>query len=105
MREILLDHPENLHRVIQDQKAVQEGATLEGTTAVMNTRRQVHRAMRMKKVIPHHQTRKTTRMDIPDESSLEIPSCSRTVAAHTDKLTPAVQKLIEKVALDGLQDI
>jgi ERCC4-related helicase len=36
-RKVLLDHPENLPRVKQDRKAVQEVATLEGTTAVMAT--------------------------------------------------------------------
>jgi Mg-chelatase subunit ChlI len=104
-RKSLLDHPENLPQVMQDRKAVQEVATLEGTTAVTTTRRQGRRAMRTKKVIPHHRTRKTTQIGSPDKSSLEIPSRSRTVAARTNELAPAVQKLIEKVALDGLQNI
>jgi hypothetical protein len=90
---------------MQDRKAVQEVATLEGTTAVTTTRRQERRAMRTKKVIPRHRTRKTTQIGSPDESDLEIPSRSRTVAARTNELAPAVQKLIEKVALDGLQNI
>ena len=90
---------------MQDRKAVQEVATLEGTTAVTSTRRQGRRAMRTEKVIPRHLTRKTNRINGPDESGLDIPSRSRTVAARTNELAPAVQKLIEKVALDGLQNI
>ena len=104
-RKVLLDPPGDLHRVMQDQKAVQEVATLEGTTAVTNTRRHVRRAMKAKKVIPRHQTRKTTQVNIPNESGLVIPSRSHTVAAHTDELAPAMQNVIEKVALDGCQNI
>ena len=104
-RKNLLDHPENLPQVMQDRKAVQEVVTLEGTTAVMTTRHQIRRVMRTKKVIPRHQMRKTIQISNPDESGLEIPSRSRTVAARTDELAWAVQKIIEKVALDGLQNI
>ena len=103
-RKVLLDPPGDLHRVMQDQKAAQKVATLEGT-AVTNTRRQVRRAMKAKIAIPRHQTRKMTQENIPDESGLVIPSRSRTVAARTDELAPVMRNVIEKVALDGLQNI